>query len=272
LGILRKICLSVFDDTEDLLDNLSENKPDVISGYPSILRLLAKKIKEDSIRGINPRLMFTHAELLDDKTRDIINSVFGVELSDLYGCMEVGPISWQCSMHDKYHINIDYLIVEFIKDNEIVNPGERGEIVVTGLHSFAMPFIRYKIGDFGIPIDEKCNCGRGLPLMKGIEGRIVDSIILPSGRIISPYVLTCITENIPGINRYQIIQKNKNLIILRYIKNEKFSKKTIDKIKENYKRFLGNDIEINPVCVDELIPDKSGKFRVVKSLVSKELQ
>lgn len=268
LGILRKICLSVFDDPEDIISSLLKSKPDVISGYPSTLKLLATVIAEKGIEEINPRLIFTHAELLDNDTRKTINSVFGVKLSDLYGCMEVGPISWQCSEHEDYHMNIDYAVVEFITDGERSMPGEKGEIVLTGLYSFAMPFIRYNVGDVGIPTNEMCSCGRGLPMMKSIEGRLVDFIVLLSGRLISPHVLTGTTENIPGIQRFQVVQEKRNLITFRFIKNKTFTRKTISIIKEEYKKILGNDVEINPISVTELQKDESGKFKVVKSLVS----
>jgi phenylacetate-CoA ligase len=268
LGILRKICISVFDDPKDIISFLRKNKPEVISGYPSALKLLALVMAEKGIEEINPRLIFTHAELLDNDTRKTINSVFGVKLSDLYGCMEVGPISWQCPEHEDYHMNIDHAVVEFIKDGERSTYGEKGEIVLTGLYSFAMPFIRYKVGDIGISTDEKCPCGRGLPMMKGIEGRLVDSIILPNGRVISPYAFTCAIENVPGIKRFQVVQEKRNLVTIRFIKNELFNQKTIHKIKEEYKKILGADIEINPISVDELLKDESGKFRVVQSMVS----
>jgi phenylacetate-CoA ligase len=182
--------------------------------------------------------------------------------------MEVGPISWQCPKHENYHINSDCCIVEFVKNGEKVSSGEKGEIVVTGLFTFAMPFIRYKLGDVGVSTDEECSCGRGLPMMKSIEGRIVDSIVLPNGKIVSPYVLTCIIENISGINRYQIIQERNNLITLKYIKNENYSEETNDKIKIELQKILGKDIFINPIIVNELPKDKSGKFRVVKSLIT----
>ena len=176
------------------------------------LRLLAEAVKKNYIQDINPKVVFGTSELLDPETRKYINSVFDVEMIDHFGCVELNRTAWECSEHAGYHIDVDAVIMEFIENGENVSSGERGEIVYTGLYNYAMPLIRYRIGDIGIPSDESCPCGRGLPLMKLIEGRSDSFMQVPDGRIFSPIIWTLIIRKIPGVGQLKAIQEKIDLI------------------------------------------------------------
>ncbi len=269
LGIWRRVNLSCFDDVKNQLEIIEKVNPQVITGYPSSLKLLARTLQEQRNKRVHPRLIFTAAELLDEDSRRFIASTFGAPVFDCYGAHELGLIAWECSRKTGYHINIDSVVVEFVWNGKAVSPGERGKLIYTALHSYAMPFIRYDIGDVGMKSNEKCPCGRGLPLMKIIEGRVVDFIILPDGKMVSPYLLTCDMEKIPGIARYQIVQEKKDLIVVVIIKSQEFDQHTVISIRRNLKKVLGKDVQIELRIVDRLPPDKSGKFRVVLSKVDR---
>jgi phenylacetate-CoA ligase len=130
-----------------------------------------------------------------------------------------------------------------------------------------MPLIRYKLGDIGTFTHEECDCGRGFPLIKSIEGRTDDFLILPSGRKISPRVINVI-EDIPGVSRYKTIQETKNRIVVNLVKGEGFSEKTIYEINKHIKAgCLGEDVEVDVKLVKELPLEKRGKLRAVVSNV-----
>jgi phenylacetate-CoA ligase len=152
-----------------------------------------------------------------------------------------------------------------------VEPGESGELVITNLYFYAMPFIRYSVGDMGILSAEECSCGRGLPLMRAIEGRDVDFIVLADGRRVSPYLLTCAIEDIPGILRYQIVQETSREITVCFIKGEDYDADAAPAIESNCRNVLGEDVAVSSRIVDELSHDKSGKFSVVISKVSNRI-
>jgi phenylacetate-CoA ligase len=271
LGFMRRIYLSAYDQVEGQIPLLQEYCPDAIFGYSSYIYLLARTIHERGINEIFPRLIFGTAELLDEETRRFINSVFQVKMFDLFGCVEVERTAWECSEHVGYHMDIDSVVMEFIRDGEVVAPGERGEIVYTCLYNYAMPLIRYNIGDVGIPSDEQCPCGRGLPLMKHIEGRVDDFILTPNGRIICPTVWTITLRNIPGIAQYRVIQERKDELVVQLVKGKGFSQNTIHQVQEEITKVLGNDVQIKPVIVEQITRDRSGKIRAVISKVSKRL-
>ena len=268
LGILKEKCISIFDDIESQLKTVLEFKPDVIGGYTyaSALKNMAIEIKKRNIQGINPRIIFSTAELMTEQDKEFITSVFQSEIIDFYSCNECGIIAWECKKHSGYHINSDNVIVEFIKeDGTAANVGEEGEVVITNLNSYTMPFIRYKLGDRGVYSEEQCPCGRSFPLLKIIAGRYNDCISLPSGSTISPFRLTTAIESFSEVGYYQIIQDREYRIILNIVKKDNISFGTIKKIEKNFRDILGDDIEIviNEVC--EIVKEASGKLKVFKS-------
>lgn len=264
LGILQEKNISIFEETENQLKAILEFRPDIIVSFASNLKNLVIEIKKIKIEGINLRIIFCTAELLTGQDRKFISSVLQAELFDYYSCNECGIIAWECRERSGYHINSDNVIVEFTKeDGTYAKAGEQGEIVITSLNSYTMPFIRYRLGDIGIPSDEKCPCGRGLPLMKIITGRINDYIILPNGKKISYYMLRTLIEEIPEVKKYKIIQEKKDKIRIDILYDKTISLDVINKIKSRYKDNLGEDIDIEIRVVEEITNNKTGKFQFV---------
>jgi len=185
--------------------------------------------------------------------------------------MEFGTFAWECQEHNGYHMDIESLVVEFVKNGENASPEEKGDIVVTGLFNFTMPLIRYAIGDAGSYSLEQCSCGRGLPLMKIIEGRVDDFLVLPSGTVISPRNINFL-ENVKGILEYRIIQKKLDTILIQIRKGTEFSENTISQTKDEIRNgCLNEDITIDVEIVDEISRDKSGKTRAVVSELKKSI-
>ena len=267
LRIFSPMQVSVFDTTDTQISILRKFRPDVIDGYTSSIRLLAKAVEEQGIEDIKPKVVFGTSELLDNETRKYINSVFDVEMVDHFGCVELNRTAWECSEHVGYHIDIDAVVMEFVRDGAGVSAGERGEIVYTGLYNYAMPLIRYEIGDIGVPSDETCSCGRGLPLMKLVEGRTDSFMQVPDGRIFPAMIWEPIMRRIPGVGQFKAIQERKNLIRILLVKNDEFTQRTIDQIAADIKDVMGNDVNVETEIVDEIPKDKSGKVRAAVSKV-----
>lgn len=267
IGIFGPKYISTTMDVKSQVSIIKDFNPDVIGGFSSSLFLIAKEIEKNGIQ-VNPKAVFGTADMLDEKEREYINSVFNVEMIDLYGGVELNRTAWECSEHVGYHMDIDSVVFEFIKEGEQVAPGERGEIVYTGLYNYAMPLIRYAIEDIGIPSDEKCPCGRGLPLMKIVEGRKDDFVVLQDDRIISPRVFSDLMKRISGIDQYKIIQETEERFVVQLVKGEDFSQRTIEHINEEFKKVLGEDIIIEIEIKEKIPKEPSGKLRKVISKVS----
>jgi len=268
-GIRRSKRLNILEPLDAQIQALKKVKPDAVWAYPSAIRILAKIIQEKEIKGISPRLIFTNAEVLDSETRYFINSVFNNKIFDVYGAWETCCMAWECNEHSGYHVNMDTALMEFIDENgQRVKAGEKGRVVVTNLHSFAMPIIRYEIGDYAIPTYEECPCGRGGYLIKGIEGRYDDFIKLRGNKFISPPVFWQIMKDIPGVAEFQIVQKKVEEFVVYVVKTEEFSDiKLFEQIDKAFKNILGDNIFLNIEIVKNIPRPQSGKLRSVISRV-----
>jgi phenylacetate-CoA ligase len=254
---LRQKFFSIFDPVEKSFREIETYNPTAMYGFPSYFSLLAS----GNAKRINSSRIFTSSEMLDPQTRKKIEGAFGAEVFDVYGCTEVKEVAWECNKHNGYHINSDWLLVEFVKNDAM---GEQASIVVTSLYNYGMPLIRYEVGDTGKLLQGECPCGRGLPLMSPALGRSVDYFDLPDNSMVSPYAMTCAIENVEGMKKYQIVQEQKDLVVVNLVPNNRFSIESEHNIKASLERVLpGVTIEIN--SVEEIAREKNGKYRIVIS-------
>ncbi len=179
--------LSTFDMSDETLRRyagaLRRYRPHILIGYPSALELFVLYCERAGERGLRPRAIVASGGMLLDRQRERIEDYFSCPLFDRYGIREFGDIAHECEKHGGMHLFADLFHVEVLdEEGNPVKPGERGELVVTDLHNYYMPFIRYRTGDRAIQTDRTCSCGRGLPLLERIEYRPSDAIPAPSGQ------------------------------------------------------------------------------------------
>jgi phenylacetate-CoA ligase len=242
---------------------LGKLEPKVIRGYSSAVYLLACFVEREGAM-IRPEGVITTAEMLLPHQRSKIEKVFGCKVYDSYGSREFEEIASECSEHSGYHIAAENLVLEFVKDGEHVSPDETGEILVTDLRSYAMPFIRYSIGDLGKPSNETCSCGRGLPLMRSVEGRLADIIVGPNSYLSVFDAPLC---DMVQIKQYQIVQEEINKIVIRIVKGLSYSEEDTQQIVDAIKQYLGESVKISIEFVSFIPNAKSGKRRFVISKV-----
>lgn len=257
--------ISLYNSMEKIIEMLKKYKPDAIYTFPSVLRTMSHFLDNDS--SLRPRLIFTHGETLTESCRETISSAFGAKIFNTYGSTEFNRLAFECNGHLGLHNITNCSVIDFVKDGENVDFGCEGEIIVTGLYNYKMPLIRYKLGDIGIPTDEECPCGRNWPLIKSIEGRSDDFLILPSGNVISPRNINVI-EDIPGIMQYRTIQERKDRFEVLIVPDKDFSFETEKKIKEKINLgCLGENVNIEIKLVNELPRERTGKLRTIISKI-----
>lgn len=260
--------ISLFHEPDEHIQILKKINPDILDGYASLIYLVAKRIQETDTDGIHPRLIFSTSELLTEDMRNCIESTFSVDVLDQFGCVELGRTAWECLEHTGYHIDSDAVIMEFLRENMTVAQGERGEIVYTGLYNYTMPLIRYAVGDIGVPSDEQCSCGRGLPIMKLIEGRSDAFMKAPNGQIFSPIIWTVLMRKIPGIGQFKVIQDRIDYIKVLLVKGSDFSDTTIPQIQQDIKTIMGIEMEVDVEIVSKIPREPSGKVKCAVSNVT----
>lgn len=270
LGIWRRKMLSSLDGPDVWVSELNKWKPHVITGYSMTLNLLASALKENPLHSIRPKLVFHSSGILDPRDRKNVEATFGCKMVDIYGSDEGGCIAWECAMCAGYHINVDLVAVETIgEDGQPVLPGQRGEIVITNLHSYAMPIIRYRQGDVGVLSPEEPSCGRGLPLLKSIEGRVDDYVVLPSGRKFSPHPFHWALLLVPGILQWRVIQEECDLLHVEIVAGPGFSSGGgAWMIESNLRKIVGDEMRIRVSQVDHIKKTHPHKFRSVISRLS----
>ncbi len=256
-------------DMEAFARDLIARPAAVLFGHAHSLYLFARFVRARGLKGIVPQGIISTAMVLLEKERHVIESVFRAKVFDRYGCEEVGLIASECERHSGLHVNMDTLVVEVLKNGRPAKPGEVGEVVVSDLTNYGMPFIRYRVGDMAVPSDMRCGCGRGLPLLKKVEGRTADYVVTPDGALISGISLT---ENfatlLPEIDQIQIVQEKVDFLRLRIVKAEGFGRHSLQRIGALVTKRFGNTMRFECDFVDQIHQEKSGKYRFVISKVS----
>jgi len=259
----REKRVTVGSDANEVLTQILKFDPKLIRGTPSYLRLLAEAMAERGIEGLGDKVVRTEGEVTDEETRKYLESSFKCKVFDEYSSWDFGNGAWQCTKREGYHIDADLLILEVVRGNERVSPGERGEIVVTNLLNYAMPLIRYRVGDIGVLDGKTCSCGRGLPLLKSIEGREADCFTLPGGQLITPRTIMTVIQGTPGVSRYQAVQESMNQVRIELMRRGNEPEVSKDELVARCHSILGEDMEIEVSITDR--KNLKAKFRPVIS-------
>ena len=239
-------------------------KPAILSITPAI-RTLALKVHDGVFPYFKPSAILTSGESLSPKARDLIESTFKTKVLDIYGCSEAGEVAWQCNRGHGYHINADNCIVEVLKDDKPVQNGEIGEVAITNLNRYAMPVIRYKNGDLARLSQETCPCGRKLPIIAEIVGRMGEDMSLPSGKTIPWNQLKSLITH-QKIYQFQLVQSEDGSLIIKYVPEKDVDTKQLDDLLlYRYRNLIGNSIQIKIQKTKSISPAKSGKNKLVVS-------
>lgn len=240
---------------------LREFRPAVIMGYPSALYAVAQYVLDRGDRPSQARAVFTSAERLPDYMRAAIESAWQAPIYDRYGAVEGCVSASQCE-HGRYHVNAEVGIIEILDANGAdADPGAEGEVVCTGLHNTLQPLIRYRIGDTARwSVEQKCPCGRWLPILEGIDGRVEDMCYTADGRQIVRF--DTVFKGVANVRQAQVTQETLDLFTITVVPADGFGEDDIRQIKKNMRLHVG-DIAVK-VCCEAAIPlTDSGKFRAV---------
>jgi phenylacetate-CoA ligase len=249
---------------------LENFKPVIIRGYPSAIYLLARLIEREGKPRLRPRAIIVDSEQLYDYQRELFGKVFGCETFSHYDSFEIHPIANECPEHSGYHIAAENVIVEVVDGKGKPLPaGREGRIVITSLHNYAMPFIRYDIGDVGALSDKACPCGRGLPLLAKFSGRTTDFIYTKSGGVIPGMAVPWSFFPTLGIEQFQIVQETYGEMLVKLVLDREYPEKRKDeitrKIIDFWRNRVSEDLEIRVKFVGQIPTTKAGKRRVIIS-------
>lgn len=255
-----------------LAEELDRFGPRLIRAFPYALAILAKYIRDATSYRIRPAGVLTTGEPLLASHRELMKEVFDCPIFNCYGSRECGHTASECETHEGLHINAECLHVEFQMDNEPVKPGEPGHMLITDFENYGMPFVRYQIGDMGMPLAGLCDCGRTLPLMGMNAGRDTDFLHSPyDGSLISGSICHELAADGPNVGQLQVIQDDRDHLTIRVkrscgdadegIKTE-YVTSVIDQLFHGSMRVTFEEVTSIP-------RERSGKFRVCINQYSK---
>lgn len=245
------------EDVKSLLKKIEEFEPELLIAYTSVLMGLATLKMKGYGGKIKPKYIISSGEVLDAYSRKYIEEAFKAKVLNLYATTEGGTIAFEC-LNGNMHINSDFVHVEILdKNGEPVEEGEIGSIVITRLYPGGTPIIRYTgLNDIASLEKHYCQCGMNTPLLKSLEGRKKDAIILPDGRIFPPATIPMPLAEAAGkfqtykIRRFQFVQRSIDDIEIRIEIDEEQREKGVsveellEEIRKNYEKFIGDGVKI----------------------------
>jgi phenylacetate-CoA ligase len=246
---------------EEIISTIERKKPVLIDGYAEALDFLAHYIEARGGLGFRPKALMTSAQTLTEKSRDVIEKAFGCKVFDKYGAREFSGVAYESDAHNGHLVVAEGYIVEVLADGEPARPGEIGEVVITDLNNFCMPFIRYRIGDLAEALsDEPSSCGRGLPRIGEIQGRVQSVIQGTDGHVVpGTFFAHALREYDYAIKRFQVVQEEAGAIRFLVVKGTRYSDDTLDEVKALIRRYLGDGLRIDLELVDNDEMMRTGK-------------
>lgn len=265
----RNLPLSVLSMNNAKYDNyiniIYSYKPKFIYGYACSIYLLADYCKSRKINNINFDAVFSTAEVLLPHYRTAIENQFQCKVFDQYGSYDGGGQALECQIHQGLHITVEKVILEILDENgKNLHSDKSGRIIVTDLHSYAMPFIRYEVGDVGLLTDKPCVCGRGLSRLKAIEGRTTDIIRLSNGISIAGELIVLIFKDC-HVKQYQLIQKAKDELLVRVVKDINYSEWDTEHCMNILRHHVGKEIKIQLEFCENIPVGHNSKYRNILS-------
>jgi phenylacetate-CoA ligase len=238
-----------------------------MTGYAMSNYILARFIEKQNLKAPKLKAVITSSEKLTIEMRKTLERVYNCKVYDSYSGVEACGLISECE-HGTLHISPDVGIIEIIKeDGTNAKPGETGEAICTGFLNYDQPLIRYRIGDLiKISANQSCKCGRQMPCVDEIVGRLEDVVIGKDGREMVRF--HGIFINIPKIIEAQVIQHTITNFEIKIVSNEALSDSEINLINDRMKSQLGT-IELTIVQVESLPRENNGKFKAVISHVKR---
>ncbi len=265
---LRSTRSPIFAPFAEQVDGLLKLNPDFFYTMPSNLEGLLGVFERRKTRLTSLRRIFSGGEVLDDSIRERTLEVLGVPISDNYGSTE-GFAAWQCP-NGTYHINAEHMLVEIVDEqNRPVAPGQMGRVLITTLENRLMPLIRYEIGDYAIASNEKCGCGRRLPVMGKILGRGMNLFRLPGDRLLSPWPLVGPLKSRPQIRQFQIEQETFEHYLVRYSGDAELDAESKEEIRKSFSKTLGLEVAVSFARMDSIPRTAGGKFMTAFSRLAR---
>lgn len=254
-------------DMERYVNIINSYKPDLIRGYASSLYELCAHAEREGMKVHTPKLVTSSAAVLNEGMRQKIERVFGAKVYDFYGSRESNNIAGECNQGLMHILGFQNHVEVLDSRNQPVKGGEEGKVIITSLHNYSMPLIRYDIGDMAMLGPKKCKCGNPLQGLQRITGRKFEHFVKEDGTIISPHYFTHLFFFREWVRSFQAIQEDYKIIRLLVVLAGEIDRAEKRDIEDKIKFLMGDDCQLVWDFVSEIPKTPQGKYLYIKSLV-----
>lgn len=245
----------------DYVRQLEHDRPVLLRSYTSTVYYLALYMVREGLNVHIPAILTT-GEMLSEHMRETIEQAFrpGRVFNEYGG--DGMQIACECDRHNGLHINAETYFLEIVRDGQRVADGELGEVVLTNLEATATPFLRYNIHDVAALDPSPCSCGRGLPRLSRLEGRLTDLFVTADGHWLTVHQFTAFfARRVPSVRAFQVIQRQVDDILIRLVVDEGFGEADRQLIEETFRGYMGPNNRFTLERVDDIPTTPAGKRR-----------
>ena len=270
LGLIEQHTIATREGPDALRAWLLQLRPEVVEGYATTLADIGDRLSSADRKTLHPRFVAAGAEPVTPDRRRRIAEGFQARVYDVYGSEEFNLIAAECPQTGLLHLCETSLIAEVLCDGRPARPGETGQLVATALHSYAMPFLRWRLGDRVRRGPEPCPCGAPFATLEEVQGREEDVFWLPGGRILCPYWLVVpLMERFPWVRQYQLVQERPDLVRLMVVAAPEVTDapERLSGWRRDAEEDCGAPVRVVVEQVAQIPLEPSGKFRSIRSLL-----
>jgi len=265
-GIDRRV-VSILDPIERNVEELNRFRPDVVMSFGSYLEALFVHLDASGRAFHHPAAVIHGGDAISAPARRLITETLGIPVLSLYGSYEAFPLGFECAQHRGHHMNVDLFPIRLVDSaGEDVSPGESGEVVISNLLSRGTMLLNYRLGDIARWIPGPCPCGRNLPVLSFVQGRVADWLTTPAGERLHPQTVTVVLEVDPDVLRYQVVQRQPSRLEIKLVARAGSDLPAVARRVQTGFANLLPEIAVDVLFVADLPRTRVGKTRNVVGL------
>jgi len=265
--ISRKYFVDPLLPYEEVIRKLAEIRPHAVFSYGSYVEQFFRFVADSGISPCLPQVWFYGADALAPEWREVAEKQFGVKVYSSYAATETDRLGFECERRSGYHLNIDLVAVRIVgEDGNELPAGQVGEVVISNLYNRATVLLNYRLGDLAEMSGEQCPCGRSLPVLRGLHGRVSESVELSDGRrITSAAFLGRFRHVLQSVHRAQAVPLGPGRICWRIVPGRATDPAALrSAVLDKCAEVFGTALEASVEVVDDIPTAPSGKFEAVK--------
>jgi phenylacetate-CoA ligase len=247
------------------LEILRRAKPSIVICYVQSCAQFARWVVDKGLRDWPDVPVLCGAEGVLPADRAALTRAFGPEIFETYGSRETMLMASECEAHDGMHLSEENLLVQVVQGGRTVRAGQSGEVVVTDLHNYGMPFVRYANGDVAVSgNDAACACGRGLRKLASVEGRRADTLTDREGNPVPGIIFHVLFSDSRRevVKQFQAVQKPSGDVVLKIVRGQDWTAEGFDAVSRRFGEYLRG----LPFSVEEcerIPPAPNGKMKTI---------